>query len=101
MAEETGLLVPIDALHDLGVHVYLPHKNLALFTWLPAEMPLPDMLVCRSTVVLRGGTAMPEFDQFGVFQWNEALKKVGKNLGRVLENVRPDLAALATSPRRS
>ena len=27
---------------------------------------------------------LPEFDRFGLFDWNEALGKVGKNMARVL-----------------
>lgn len=101
LAEETGLLVPIDALHDLGVHDYLPRKNLALFLWVPAQLPLPDTLLCRSTFVLPDGTAAPEFDRFGVFQWSEALAKVGSNLRRVLKDLRPHIAAMATDRRGS
>ena len=33
---------------------------------------------------LRGGAMVPEFDRFGVFAWDAALGKVGKNLARLL-----------------
>jgi len=88
LEEETGLLVPPDTLRDLGVHVYLPGKDLALFVWARAMMPAPERLVCRSTFTLPSGASMPEFDRFGVFSWDAALGKVGKNLARVLTAVR-------------
>lgn len=90
--EETGLLAPADALRDLGVHAYRPGKNLALFAWTPAEMPQPEALVCRSTFALRNGAMVPELDRFDLFEWDAALGKVGKNLARLLIEVRTKLA---------
>jgi hypothetical protein len=81
-------------LGPLGVHVYLRDKDLALFVWMRTEMPPIDTLVCRSTFALPGGAIVPEFDRFGVFTWNEALGKVGKNMARVLGQVgRPGTCA--------
>ncbi len=91
LAEETGLVVPETELRSLGVHAYLRDKDLALFAWMPSEMPPPDRLVCRSTFALPSGALVPEFDRFGLFDWDEALTKVGKNLARVLAIVRPEL----------
>ena len=93
LEEETGLVVPADALRDLGVHPYMPGKDLALFSWTPPEMPRAERLVCRSTFALPGGAMLPEFDRFGVFDWDAALGKVGKNLARLLAEVRGELAA--------
>jgi 8-oxo-dGTP pyrophosphatase MutT (NUDIX family) len=92
LEEETGLMVPADAMRDLGVHAYRPGKDLALFAWAPPEMPLPDRLVCRSMFALRSGAMVPEFDKFGVFAWDVALGKVGKSLARLLEKLRGELA---------
>lgn len=86
--EETGLIVPPDALQELGVHRYLPGKDLALFVWTPAEMPRVETLVCRSTFPLPSGAMVPEFDRFGLFDWDAALGKVGKNLAGVLGSLR-------------
>jgi hypothetical protein len=33
---------------------------------------------------LPGGARVPELDRFGLFTWDEALGKVGKNLARLL-----------------
>src|SRR5512135_203239 len=82
LEEETGLTVPASELRPLGVHAYLRNKDLALFVWTPAQMPAPNTLVCRSTFALPGGAIVPEFDRFGLFEWDEALAKVGKNLAR-------------------
>jgi 8-oxo-dGTP pyrophosphatase MutT (NUDIX family) len=92
--EETGLIVPAHALHDLGVHTYLPGKALALFVWALPQMPRPETLTCRSTFLLPSGASVPEFDRFGVFAWGEALAKVGRNMARVLAEVRPRCAAV-------
>lgn len=93
--EETGLIVPARALHDLGVHTYMPGKDLALFVWTPPEMPQPETLTCRSTFLLPSGASVPEFDRFGVFAWDEALAKVGRNISRVLAAIRPRWTAVA------
>jgi 8-oxo-dGTP pyrophosphatase MutT (NUDIX family) len=95
LEEETGLVVPAGALCDLGVHVYRPGKELALFAWTPAEMPLPEHLVCRSMFALRNGAMVPEFDKFGVFAWDAALRKVGRSLARLLGQVREELETKA------
>jgi 8-oxo-dGTP pyrophosphatase MutT (NUDIX family) len=85
LREETGLVVPPSELHPLGVHAYLPGKDLALFLWprAPAEMPDPAMLACVSCFMWNG-RELPEFDRFGLFDRDEALTRVGKNLARLL-----------------
>jgi 8-oxo-dGTP pyrophosphatase MutT (NUDIX family) len=87
--EETGLAAPEAELRPLGVHAYLRDKDLALFAWTPATLPALETLSCRSTFTLPNGAVVPEFDRFGLFEWDAALGKVGKNLARVLRNVYP------------
>jgi 8-oxo-dGTP pyrophosphatase MutT (NUDIX family) len=87
LEEETGLAVPESELRPLGVHPYLRDKDLALFAWTPGELPSPAALTCRSTFALPAGAIVPEFDRFGLFPWEEALTKVGKNLARVLKEL--------------
>jgi 8-oxo-dGTP pyrophosphatase MutT (NUDIX family) len=87
LAEETGIVVPEEGLRALGVHAYLRDKDLALFAWTPEQMPLPETLICRSTFTLPNGAVLPEFDRFAVFEWDEALTKVGKNLARLLGSI--------------
>ena len=94
--EETGLVVPQDALTDLGVHRYLPGKDLALFVWTLPEMPRPEALTCRSTFALPGGAQVPELDRFAVLDWDAALARVGKHLARVLIDVLPALRRTVT-----
>jgi 8-oxo-dGTP pyrophosphatase MutT (NUDIX family) len=88
LLEETGLRVAPEALADLGVHPYLRGKDLALFMWKPAQLPEPQRLTCTSRFALPNGTLLPEFDQFGLFPWEEALLRVGKNLARILGSIR-------------
>ena len=89
LLEETGLAAPEGALRPLGVHAYLRDKDLALFAWNPATMPAPETLSCRSTFTLPNGAVLPEFDHFGLFEWDDALGKVGRNLARILATVCP------------
>jgi 8-oxo-dGTP pyrophosphatase MutT (NUDIX family) len=92
LREETGLEVPASELSGLGLHAYLRGKDLALFAWAPAELPEPAGLSCSSFFTLPNGSRLPEFDRFGVFQWEEALSRVGKNLARILASIsRTDL----------
>jgi 8-oxo-dGTP pyrophosphatase MutT (NUDIX family) len=92
--EETGLIVAARVLHDLGVHTYMTGKALALFRWAPPRLPQPETLTCRSTFLLPSGVSVPEFDRFGVFAWDEALAKVGRNMARVLAEVRSRCSAV-------
>ena len=87
LCEETGLIVVESDLRPLGIHSYLRGKQLALFAWEPEALPSPDTLVCRSTFTLPNGSVLPEFDRFGLFEWDAALAKVGKNLARVLSSL--------------
>lgn len=87
LAEETGLIVAASELQPLGVHAYLRDKDLALFAWIPNQMPSLEKMICASTFTLPSGAVLSEFDQFGLFEWDEAIGRVGKNMARVLSNV--------------
>jgi 8-oxo-dGTP pyrophosphatase MutT (NUDIX family) len=87
LLEETGLTVPAEKLVELGVHAYLRGKDLALFAWMPQPLPDPLSLTCTSRFALADGTLLPEFDHFGLFPWDEAVSRVGKNLARVLTSI--------------
>ncbi|HTV80266.1 MAG TPA: NUDIX hydrolase [Steroidobacteraceae bacterium] len=88
LREETGLEALADALTPLGLHRYLPGKDLALFVWRPVTMPDPATLVCASVFTTPGGASLPEFDRFALFAWDEATTRVGRNMARVLAEVR-------------
>lgn len=94
LAEETGLVAGEADLRPLGTHAYLRGKALALFAWTPMPLPSPDSLICRSTFALPSGALVPEFDRFGLFTWDEARGKVGKNMARVLTALMPQLTSL-------
>jgi 8-oxo-dGTP pyrophosphatase MutT (NUDIX family) len=89
--EETSLSVAPETLADLGVHRYLRGKDLALFVWVPPRLPDPQSLTCTSHFALADRKLLPEFDRFGLFSWDEALTRVGKNLARVLASIRQDV----------
>ena len=84
LREETGLSAPPEVLVPLGVHSYLRGKDLALFAWKPRQLPDPKSLTCASHFALPNGALLPVFDRFGLFPWDEALTRVGKNLARLL-----------------
>ncbi|MBX6746186.1 MAG: NUDIX hydrolase [Acetobacteraceae bacterium] len=88
LREETGLAVPPGELLDLGLHRYMPGKDLALFLWRPPAMPEPGALRCTSFFRLKDGTRLPEFDRFAVLPWAEALPRLGRNMQRVLGEIR-------------
>jgi len=88
LAEETGLVAPVGALLPLGLHRYRPGKDLALFLWRVEAMPEPSALVCRSRFRARDGRWLPELDAFAVPEWGAALARVGRNMARVLAEVR-------------
>ncbi len=88
LREETGLVAPREALVALGVHRYLPGKDLALYAWRPPALPEADDLHCGSFIILPDGTRQPEFVRFAVVTWAEALGRVGKNMARVLSELR-------------
>jgi 8-oxo-dGTP pyrophosphatase MutT (NUDIX family) len=87
LLEETGLTVAPEELADLGVHAYLRGKDLALFAWVPPELPDPGTLTCTSRFALADGTLLPEFDRFGLFPWEEVPLRTGKNMARVLTSI--------------
>ena len=91
LREETGLLASPSEFVDLGVHPYLRGKDLALFAWVRPQLPDPNGLACSSHFSLANGTLLPEFDRFGLFLWDEALTRVGKNLARVLTAITRDV----------
>ena len=84
--EETGLDVPEAELRPLGVFPYRRSKDLALFTWRPAQMPEPKSLACASCFSWQG-RMWPEFDRFGLFTQEEAVERVGKSLAALLAGI--------------
>lgn len=96
LREETGLAVAAGALRDLGVHRYVPAKDLALFLWHVAVMPDPAGLRCTSFIRHPGGGRIPEMDAFAVLPWDRALARTGRNMARVLAGLRGGPAWSAT-----
>ena len=84
--EETGLTAPEAELKPIGVFPYRAGKDLALFVWMPPEMPDPKSLVCVSCFSWNG-KEFPEFDRFGLFSRDEALTRVGKAMAQLLAGI--------------
>lgn len=87
LREETGLSAAPEDLVALGVHDYLPAKRIALFAWRIDPLPDPSQLIC-SSLIPAGKSWIPEFDRFGLFEWTQVYERVGKNLARVLAELR-------------
>ena len=86
LREETGLVAAAEALRGLGVHRYLPAKDLALFGWEAGAIDVAG-LRCTSLFKARDGRMVPELARFALLEWGEALERVGKNMRRVLEGL--------------
>ena len=86
LLEETGLEVDTTDLAPLGLHAYLPRKDLELYVWRLDTMPDPALLVCRSFFE-RGGREIAEFDRFACPPWSEAMAMVGKSMQTVLQTL--------------
>jgi putative (di)nucleoside polyphosphate hydrolase len=89
LQEETGLEVAEEELKSLGVFPYLAGKDLALFVWFRPAMPDPQTLICTSEFAWNG-RMLPEFDQFGLFTFEEALSRVGKAMAARLAAISPE-----------
>jgi putative (di)nucleoside polyphosphate hydrolase len=92
LREETGLVVAASEVRALGLHGYLPGKDLALFLWRADPLPDPAILHCSAMVERPGRAPIPEMDRFGVFALDDALVRVGRNLARVLMAIWPEIA---------
>jgi 8-oxo-dGTP pyrophosphatase MutT (NUDIX family) len=91
LKEETGLAVLPSRLRSIGTHEYLRDKDLALFVWRLAELPAPEQLRCASLIDRPGYPSVPELDRFGIFPFETARSMVGKNLARLLNQLRPQI----------
>ena len=88
--EETGLDAPEAELRPLGVFPYRRGKDLALFVWMPRQMPDPSTLACASCFSWQG-RMWPELDRFGLFTGDEALGRIGKSLAALLAGILPGI----------
>lgn len=90
LQEETGLVADAAALIELGIYAYRRDKGLALFGWNVGAMPDPKTLVCASQFAADDGTMLPEFDRFGLFPREEAMRRVGRSMAEILERISLD-----------
>jgi 8-oxo-dGTP pyrophosphatase MutT (NUDIX family) len=87
LEEETGLVADAEALVPLGLYPYRRDKALVLFGWVPAVLPDPKTLTCVSCFTSRDGAMLPEFDRFGLFPRDEAIRRVGKAMAEILGRI--------------
>jgi len=88
LQEETGLVAAAEDLEALGLQRYRPGKDLALFRWQLRVLPDPASLRCASTFTTRWGAILPEFDRFALVPWESAPEQVGRDMRRILEQIR-------------
>ncbi|MGH6611524.1 MAG: NUDIX domain-containing protein [Burkholderiaceae bacterium] len=86
LREETGLHLSAQQLQDLGVHRYLPRKDLQLFVLQPPD-PSIDIgpCACSTYYTIRGGSRqIPEVDAYRWAPRDQVPELSGKNMTRVL-----------------
>ena len=86
LREETGIELGERQVRDIGVHQYLPRKDLHLFIVDPPEPALTiDGCHCSTHYTARYGTRqIPEVDAYRWAQRREVPGLCGKNMTRVL-----------------
>jgi len=83
--EETGIKVPTQELHVLGLYDYKPKKNLMLYLWCVKQMPDPAACVCKSKFKNSRGVWEPELDDFKCVPWDQLHAYCQKDMIRVLD----------------
>lgn len=86
LREEAGIELSEHQLQDLGVHQYLPRKDLHLFVLDPPDPRLDiDACHCSTHYTPRyGGREIPEVDAYRWTMCSEVPDHCGKNMTRVL-----------------
>lgn len=86
LREEAGIELHAQQLHDLGLHKYLPRKDLHLFMLNPPDATIDiDACTCSTHYVSRyGGRQIPEVDAYRWTPRIEVPAHCGKNMTRVL-----------------
>jgi len=69
---------------ELGQYPYLRSKDIFLFAWMPQTLPDPATLRCTSTFTTREGRVLPELDRFALVAWDEAMRRIGASLAKLL-----------------
>ena len=86
LREETGIELEDVHLQDLGVHRYLPRKDLHLFLLNPPD-PALDLELCRCSTHYTPRYGKREIPEVDAYRWTgraEASDLCGKNMTRVL-----------------
>ena len=98
--EETGLDWSAfqNDIEDLGRHAYLPHKDLHLFRLrLNEAIPLSGCSCSTWARYEQGGEPHPETDAWDWVMPEEARRRVGRGLRRLIERLGLDAAAQSTT----
>ena len=86
LREEAGIELGAHQLHDLGLHSYLPRKDLQVFALAPPD-PSLDIARCKCTTHYTpryGGREIPEVDAYRWALRTDVPSLCGKNMTRVL-----------------
>ena len=89
LREEAGIELRADQLRDLGLHKYLPRKDLHLFMLSPPDPAIDiDACACSTHYIPRyGGHEIPEVDAYRWVTREEVSVLCGKNMTRVLQSL--------------
>jgi putative (di)nucleoside polyphosphate hydrolase len=86
LQEETGLVITIDQLEDLGIHDYRPKKRLALFRIRMDVIPDPTTMVCKSKFK-SGMNYIPEMDAYKIVDRDTCISMVNPSMQKVLRQL--------------
>ncbi|PLT28651.1 NUDIX hydrolase [Peribacillus deserti] len=86
--EETGLVIPVEDLVDLGIFSYTSQKSLHIFLCKRNHLPATSTLECTSTFVhYYTKKSVPEVDGYVYISYSEKEKYVTKNMNKTLDEV--------------
>lgn len=86
--EETGLILDVQNLIDLGCMPYTRSKNLHLWKYVVDKLPDISIMHCDSTFIDRFGKTVPELNKFQYVTLNDSLNFVSKSMMNILKNIR-------------
>jgi len=86
--EETGLVIPVAQLVDLGIFDYNPKKNLHLFLWKVDELPAMAKMSCSSYFIHPyTKKEILEVDGYKYIAFGEQADDMTKNMVKVIGQV--------------
>jgi len=87
--EETGTLLDIDNVLDLGQHPYIKGKDLHLY-YIELNDIKPNLMKCTSLVENKNRDDYPEMDAFAIFPLDKIKQRLGKSMSAWIDQHVPE-----------